>query len=104
MPDTPQQQAEQLKLQLRTHHVPTSALGQIITAMLRLGESVMVLRDTEGGWSLGTARLIAMERDTITMEFDRLRPLAISEVSLVRQHGAGVFEPPTLPEEIPSVE
>ena len=101
MTDTPQQQADQIKLQLRTRHVPTSALGQHITALLRLNEAVLVIRDTSNAWSLSVARVIAAENSVVSMEFDRLRPLSITEVSIARQHGAGVFEPPAPPPEIP---
>lgn len=100
MTDTPQQQATQLKTHLRTRHVPASALGQHVAALLRCGEAVLVLRDTEGAWALGTARVVGMERDCVTIEFDRLRPLSVTEVNIARQHGAGVFEPPTVPQEI----
>jgi hypothetical protein len=104
MTDTPQQQATQLKLRLRTRHVPAAALGQIVQALLRCEEQVLVLRDTEGGWSLGAARVVAVDHETVTVEFTRLRPLSVTEADIARQHGAGMFEPPKPPQEIPSDE
>lgn len=101
MTDSKQDQAKQLTHQLRTRHVPASSLGPMVAKLLKLGVSVMVLKDTNGAWSLGTAYVVAMVRDTVTIEFDRLRPLAVTEVTVARNHGAGVFEPPTPPQEVP---
>jgi hypothetical protein len=45
-----------------------------------------------------------VDHETVTMEFTRLRPLSVTEVNIARQHGAGVFEPPQPPQEVPNNE
>lgn len=87
---------------IETRQLGPSALAEHVLALMRLGESVFVVHDRDGGRSLAYARAVAATADAYTLEFTRVRALAPSEVAALELVGVGVFKPPRPPARLES--